>query len=69
MYALGHLAIGYFAASSIEKIKGNLQKILIVWFFSLLHDIDILLPFTSHRGATHSLVAISILMIASLFRR
>jgi len=66
MYAPGHLALGYFAASLTRKNNGSLQRLLIVWFFSLLPDIDLLLPFMSHRGDTHSIAAILILVAVSL---
>jgi membrane-bound metal-dependent hydrolase YbcI (DUF457 family) len=69
MYALGHLALGYFAASLIGRTRGGVQRLLFVWFFSLLPDIDLLLPFFSHRGATHSFAAILILVSASLLWR
>ena len=37
--------------------------------FSMLLDVDLLLPFMSHRGATHSLAAILILVAVSLVWR
>jgi len=58
MYVLGHMALGYFAALLTRKTTGTQYSILPVWFFSMLPDIDLLLPFMSHRGATHSLAAI-----------
>lgn len=58
MYFLGHMALGYFAALLTRKTTGTQYSILPVWFFSMLPDIDLLLPFMSHRGATHSLAAI-----------
>ena len=69
MYILGHLALGYFAASLTGKTTGIRYRLLYVWFFSMLPDVDLLLPFMSHRGATHSLAAMLALAAVSLFRR
>ena len=69
MYILGHLALGYFAASTTGKATGIQYRLLPIWFFSMLPDVDLLLPFMSHRGATHSLAAILILAAVSLYRR
>ena len=69
MYFLGHLALGYFAASTTGKATGIQYRLLPIWFFSMLPDVDLLLPFMSHRGATHSLAAILALAAVSLFRR
>jgi len=69
MYFLGHLALGYFAASLIGKATGIQYRLLPIWFFSMLPDVDLLLPFMSHRGATHSLAAMLALAAVSLFRR
>ena len=69
MYFLGHMALGYFAASSTGKTTGTKYRLLLVWFFSMLPDIDLLLPFMSHRGATHSLAAILVLASICLVRR
>ena len=69
MYIPGHLALGYFAASLTDKATGNRHRLLYVWFFSMLPDVDLLLPFMSHRGVTHSLAAVMALMALSLYRR
>ena len=69
MYLLGHLALGYFAASFTGKTTETKYRITQVWFFSMLPDIDILLPFIEHRGATHSIAAILVLTVMSLVRR
>lgn len=68
MYFLGHFALGYFAASLTGKTTGAKYRLLLVWFFSMLPDVDLLLPFMSHRGATHSLAAILVLASMSLIR-
>lgn len=69
MYFLGHFALGYFAASLTRKITGTRYRLLHVWFFAILPDIDLLIPFMKHRGATHSLVAILVLVAICPVRR
>jgi len=69
MYFLGHLALGYYAASLTGKATGIRYRLLLVWFFSMLPDVDLLLPFMSHRGATHSLAATLALVALSLVWR
>jgi membrane-bound metal-dependent hydrolase YbcI (DUF457 family) len=69
MYIPGHLALGYFAASLTGKPTGKRHRLLYVWFFSMLPDVDLLLPFMGHRGATHSLAAAMALASLTLYRR
>ena len=56
MYPLGHLALGYFAGKITSKITKNETNILLLWIFSMLPDIDILIPGLVHRGPTHSII-------------
>ena len=63
MFAIGHFALGYIAGkgtSKLAKIKLNLPLLLAV---SVLPDLDLALHFLMHRGPTHSLITISVLMI------
>lgn len=69
MYLIGHMALGYYASSLTRKTTGTKYNLILVWFFSMLPDIDILLPYMSHRGATHSLAAILVLVAISLVRK
>jgi len=69
MYIPGHLALGYFAAILTGKETGNRHRLIIVWFFSMLPDVDLLLPFMSHRGATHSLATALAMTALTLYRR
>jgi membrane-bound metal-dependent hydrolase YbcI (DUF457 family) len=63
MFAIGHFALGYLfgkGSSKFVKVKLNLPLLLAT---SVLPDIDLLFRFLVHRGPTHSIITISILMI------
>jgi membrane-bound metal-dependent hydrolase YbcI (DUF457 family) len=63
MFAIGHFAIGYLfgkGASKLVHVKVNLPLLLAA---SVLPDIDLLLRLFTHRGPTHSIITITILMI------
>jgi membrane-bound metal-dependent hydrolase YbcI (DUF457 family) len=63
MFAIGHFALGYImgkSSSKLTKVKINLTLLLLA---SVLPDIDLLLRFIMHRGPTHSLITITLLMI------
>jgi membrane-bound metal-dependent hydrolase YbcI (DUF457 family) len=62
-FAIGHFALGYLigkGSSKLAKVKVNLPLLLVA---SVLSDVDLLLGFIMHRGPTHSLVTITVLMI------
>ena len=56
MYPPGHLALGYLAGKITDKITNNETDTLLLWIFSMLPDIDILIPGLAHRGPTHSII-------------
>ncbi len=63
MFAVGHFALGYIfgkTSSKIIKVKVNLPLLLAD---SVLPDVDLLLRFLAHRGPTHSLITITVLMV------
>jgi membrane-bound metal-dependent hydrolase YbcI (DUF457 family) len=63
MFAIGHFALGYLFGKGTGKlahVKINLPLLLAA---SVLPDIDLILRFLTHRGPTHSLLAITVLMI------
>jgi membrane-bound metal-dependent hydrolase YbcI (DUF457 family) len=63
MFAIGHFALGYImgkSSSKLAKVKVNLPLLFVA---SVLPDIDLLLRFIMHRGPTHSLITITLLMI------
>ena len=65
MYPLGHMAIGYFSAKIIKKITEYNFNLLIVWFLSVLPDIDLIIPNLLHRGPTHSVTLIFMFFLVS----
>jgi membrane-bound metal-dependent hydrolase YbcI (DUF457 family) len=63
---VGHLAAGYILSKLASKAtKTNINTPLVL-MFSVLPDIDLLIPFLEHRGPTHSLIA-EILVFIPLF--
>jgi len=71
MFAIGHFALGYlFGKGSSKALKTSLNVPLML-AISVLPDIDLFLQQVNsnlfmHRGATHSLVTITVLMIPFL---
>src|SRR4030042_300438 len=62
MYAIGHFALGYLTGKAIAKplhIQLNMTLLLTA---SVIPDVDLLLRFLDHRGPTHSLITIAILI-------
>jgi membrane-bound metal-dependent hydrolase YbcI (DUF457 family) len=69
MYPPGHIALGYFAAratSSVTKERFNLYVMMVL---SVSPDFDLLIPFLTHRGPTHSLIAIILFLVPVLLLR
>ena len=63
MFAIGHFALGYLigrGSAKFAQVKVNLPLLLLA---SVLPDIDLLLRFLMHRGPTHSLITLTVLMI------
>ncbi len=63
MFAIGHFALGYIfgrGTSKLAKVALNLPLLLAT---SILPDVDLLFRFLIHRGPTHSIITISVLMI------
>jgi membrane-bound metal-dependent hydrolase YbcI (DUF457 family) len=63
MFAIGHFALGYIlgkGTSKLAKVALNLPLLLAT---SVLPDVDLLFRFLMHRGPTHSIITISVLMI------
>jgi membrane-bound metal-dependent hydrolase YbcI (DUF457 family) len=72
MQLLGHFALGYFSALTVKRFSNEKFNIFLVWFISILPDIDFLFAeYISHRGPTHSIIvqAIAFLPILLIFRR
>ncbi len=63
MFAVGHFALGYLfgkGSSKLAHVKVNLPLLLAA---SVLPDVDLLLRFLMHRGPTHSILTITVLMV------
>ena len=60
---MGHLAIGYLIGTLISKFTKEKINIPLIFFFSILPDIDIFIPELEHRSITHSVVLALILFI------
>ena len=63
---MGHLSLGYFSYKLIQKHIKYDVNFLFLAIFSVLPDIDFLIPFVRHRGSTHSLSAILLLMLLNI---
>ena len=66
MYLLGHLALGYFFSKPFQYLGYKINYFHLA-IFSLLPDIDFLIPYVTHRGPTHSLSAILVLFAITIF--
>ena len=66
LYLLGHLALGYFFSKALQRRLRYDYNLLVLGAFSLLPDIDFYLQNVKHRGPTHSLAAILLLLILTL---
>ena len=56
MYAIGHIALGYLAGKILSKATDQNSNTPILWTFSLLPDVDFIIPSLQHRGPTHSII-------------
>jgi membrane-bound metal-dependent hydrolase YbcI (DUF457 family) len=63
LFAIGHFALGYLVGKSSSKLAKVKLNMPLLFATSVLPDIDLLLRFLTHRGPTHSLLAITALMI------
>jgi len=65
-FAPGHLALGYICSklsSKLLKVEVNLP---LIFLFSVLPDIDIIIPQLNHRGPTHSIIVAFLFFIPFL---
>ena len=72
MWFLGHFALGYFSALAVSKFTREKINLPLVWFISILPDIDFFFePLIIHRGPTHSIIiaALAFLPIFLIYRR
>ena len=63
MFAVGHLAIGYLSAKASQKFLKTDINLPMIFFLSLIPDVDLLIPGFVHRGMTHSIIFLTLVFI------
>ena len=63
MFAIGHFALGYILGKGTSKLAQVKVNLPLLFAASVLPDVDLILRFLMHRGPTHSLIIITVLMI------
>jgi membrane-bound metal-dependent hydrolase YbcI (DUF457 family) len=63
MFAVGHLALGYMLAKTTSKALRTKINLPLIFFLSVLPDIDVLIPDLNHRGPLHSIIIITLAFI------
>ena len=63
MFAVGHLAIGYLSAKVFQKFLRTDINLPMIFFLSLIPDVDLLIPGLVHRGITHSIIVLTLMFI------
>ncbi len=66
MLVLGHIALGYITGKIVSKATDQSINIPVIWIFSLLPDIDLLIPGLQHRGPTHSVI-VALIIFTPIF--
>jgi len=66
MYAVGHLALGYLSGKATSKLLNVDAEIPLLFFLSIIPDIDLSIPGLVHRGPTHSVI-LAFLLFLPLF--
>jgi len=56
MFAVGHLSLGYLLAKASAKLLKQEINLPLIFLFSLIPDIDIIIPGVEHRTVTHSII-------------
>jgi membrane-bound metal-dependent hydrolase YbcI (DUF457 family) len=69
MFAVGHISTAYLLTRGLKRGIFQSMNIPLIWAFSLLPDIDLLIPGVRHMGPTHSITfAIAVLIILILYK-
>ena len=55
MFAVGHISVAYLLTRGLKRAGSPSMSIPLVMAFSLLPDLDLLIPGVGHMGPTHSL--------------
>ena len=64
MYILGHIGFGYILYKLLNRNKN--YDLTLVFLYSILPDIDILIPYLYHRGPTHSFIFPTLILLIYL---
>jgi membrane-bound metal-dependent hydrolase YbcI (DUF457 family) len=56
MLAVGHMSVAYLLTKGLKRSRWKSMSIPLVWVFSLLPDLDLLIPQIRHMGPTHSII-------------
>ncbi len=62
-FAVGHFALGYILGKASSKLTRTEINLPLILMFSVIPDIDILIPFLQHRGPTHSILSAIVLFL------
>ena len=63
MFAVGHISTAYLLTRGLKRGRWQPMNIPLIWAFSLLPDLDLLIPGVRHMGPTHSITfAIAVLI-------
>jgi membrane-bound metal-dependent hydrolase YbcI (DUF457 family) len=69
MLAVGHISVAYLLTRGLKRVGWPSMSIPLVWAFSLLPDLDLLIPGVKHMGPTHSLLfTIAVLTLLTLIK-
>jgi len=63
MYAVGHFALGYLTGKIASKPLNINVNLPLLFFASILPDIDLFIPGLQHRGPLHSVIFCSFLFV------
>jgi len=67
MFAVGHIALGYILGKITADLTKTRVNLPLIFGISILPDIDLLIPWISHRGPTHSIITVLILFTPLIF--
>ena len=69
MLAVGHLSVAYLVTRGLKRFGWPSMSIPLVWVFSILPDLDLLMPGVRHMGPTHSIIfAIAVFLPLFLYK-
>ena len=63
MFAIGHLSLGYLLAKGSARLLKQDVNLALIFLFSLLPDVDIIIPGVQHRTITHSIVFLALMSL------